>query len=200
VNAAPAGGEATVTARDSRRARWFLLGVFVLAALCVFLPRRWFLNDDERRLVGFWYGLNETPTGPPYAWIAEFREDGTMRLRFRSFGRINFSGVGSATLWTWQDGEESGRWRVKDGVQRLVSEDPEPARGLAERLARLLGSVPSRFPHEYRILKIDAREMSYLGLENKVTYHSLHARRAVPFPTEPLPPEQWAKPPADERR
>ncbi len=173
--------------RKPRRWPWIAGVACALVGVAIFaLVYRKFPSDEERKYFGWWYGMEMEDETAASSWAAEFREDGTLRIKFGRYHRVN-----ADKAWQFSSVEEIGRWRVRDGVQHLSTDDPEHPPNWFTRLERWQETGDTRRQHYYRTTSIDAREMNYLALPAGPDFHALHSQAPVELPTEPLPPEKW---------
>ena len=176
-----------------KRRRWPWLaaaGACVAVVLTVALHGR-FPTDEERRYFGWWYGSETVDEDRARAWLAEFADNGEIRIQFRDYRRAS-----ATEPWVIKDTRETGHWRVRDGVQRFTTQDPTRKEGWLEKAERLQRTGHWQRVHFYRTTEINEREMRYEALSYGTLYHALRSTKAVPFPAEPLPPEKWPTQPA----
>jgi hypothetical protein len=169
-----------------RRWPWVLAILAVVAVGITAMLWRPFPTAEERKYFGWWYGWESTDDKNARAWIREMRDDGKVTLQFVTYSRTSAAG-----RWETLYSGEVGTWRVRNGVQRLVTENPERPVATVEKIRRFSETGGSGFERFYRTLEINEREMRYESVQLGTTYHALHAMTAVTFPAEPLPPEKW---------
>ena len=165
---------------------WVLAILGVIAVGLTAILWRPFPTEEERKYFGWWYGWESTDDTNARAWIAEMRENGEVHLQ-----HANYSRKSAAAKWELRYSGEIGTWRVRNGMQRFATENPENVLSAAEKFRRFQDNGHWRHEEYYRTLEINEREMRYESLQWGVKYHSLHSKTAVTFPNEPLPPEQW---------
>jgi hypothetical protein len=194
VNAAGPGLPPLVADRKTRRTGW-IVGACVALVIGIAFARAYhpFPSDEERKYFGWWYGWEKLDDDNARAWVAEFRDDGELHIKFGQYHRVN-----ADKDWQFTTGEEEGTWRVRDGIQRLVSDDPRRPVSWIERIQRWQESGDFHRRHSYRTTLINERELHYTSLSEGTDYQSLHSSVAIDLPPEPLPPEKWptAKSPA----
>lgn len=183
-----AGGEPPQLPRPkaSRWPRFVVAGCALVAVVLFASLYRHFPSDEERKYFGWWYGVQFEDETEAHAWVAEFREDGTIRIQFGRYHRVN-----SEKAWQLQSNEETGRWRVRDGVQHLVTEDPAHPAPWYTRFERWQDTGDARRQHYYRTTQIDEHELRYTALPDGPDYRARHAKAAVELPPEPSEPEKW---------
>ncbi len=187
MNAAPPGVPPVIAGAKPRRAGWIVAAVVVLfLALAVARSYHPFPSDEERQYFGWWYGWEKLDDNAARAWVAEFRDDGTLHIAFGQYARVN-----AEKDWVFSSTEEVGTWRVRNGVQHLVSDDPHYKVTWPERVQRWLETGYSHRRHSYRTTLINDRELHYTSIDFGTEYQSLHSRTPVELPQQPAPPEQW---------
>ncbi len=188
--APPAGASQPPLEHARRRHPWTWLAAIAIAVLAIAAVARGyhrFPSDEERKYFGWWYGLESLDDSNARGWIAEFRDDGSLHITFGRWHRVN-----AEKAWQFSSSEETGRWRVRDNLQQLASEDPARHVSWVERIQRFQETGSVRRLHSYRTTLINEHELRYVAVADGTAFRSLHSRVAVEMPSEPLPPEQWS--------
>jgi hypothetical protein len=196
--ALPDAGSLPPALPQEKRLRWpwFVAGAFVVLAGIVFASAyRKFPTEEERKYFGWWHGTIRDNELQASAWVAEFREDGAIRIRFGRYHRVN-----QDKAWQFSSSEEIGRWRVRDGVQHLRTADPERPDPWYSRFERWTETGETRRSHYYRTTRIDNRELHYTQLPGGPDFFARRAAGPIELPPEPLPPEQWPLPAAGAKK
>jgi hypothetical protein len=188
VNPAPTHVPPVIAGANSRRLGWIVAAVVLLIfGLAFFRAYHPFPSDEERQYFGWWYGWETfNDENHARAWVAEFRDDGTLHIKFGQYNRVN-----AEKDWQFSSSEEHGTWRVRQGVQHLVTEDPQRRASRAERIVRWLETGYAQRRHSYRTTLINDHELHYTSIEYGTEYRSRHSLTAVELPAQPAPPEQW---------
>lgn len=169
-----------------RKWPWVLAILGVIAVGLTAILWRPFPTEEERKYFGWWYGWQPTDDTNARAWIAEMRENGELHLQ-----HVNYTRKNTGAKWEMRYSGEIGTWRVRKGMQRFATENPERPIDTAEKIRRFSDNGHWKNEQYYRTLEINEREMRYEAVESGVKYHSLRSNAAVTFPTEPLSPEKW---------
>ncbi|HYC72592.1 MAG TPA: hypothetical protein VEB66_15385 [Opitutaceae bacterium] len=163
------------------------------------------LSEQERTMVGTWYGLDTRHPDHPYAWIAERRADRTTRMTFRRYARADSLGPTSpadaAERWQYEDRVDVGHWRVEDGIYIVDSWHEATRPSFWDGLGALLRGRPGGsgpvFHDRYRILKLAGREMVYqgdgTGRGGKAVFRAVRTDGPARFAEIPRGPDEWLK-------
>ena len=169
-----------------RRWPWVLAIVAVIGGVITAILWRPFPTEEEKKYFGWSYGWESTDGNNARAWVTETRDDGKVFLRFARYSRE------SATApWEVRYSQEVGTWRVRNGVRRTLTVNPERELSVAEKIGRFMEAGHWKYEHFYRTLEITEHETRYQSVSLGTVYHALRAKTPVALPAEPLPPEKW---------